>query len=212
MIDKDAHYQSFVHRYCKLSVIIPDPVIFRNCPLSACIYCLFHAFFLQPSELIKAPHPITGEIQVRKIHKRWYIFLFSSGRSSSFSLPLSVCLIPTCFFPSAPDQLWQELGKPDCTCAAGQEPGPEGQRQLLGPFCQGLPLAWARVSSRSSASLLEYPFCVSLSASVSVWLSLPSFLSDLVSTAQFWNWLTDSVCMREWEWIRWHEAVIPVSP
>lgn len=96
---------------------------------------------------------------------------------------------PCASLPSAPNQLWQEPRKPDRARAAGQEPGPPGQRQLLGPFCQGLPLTWARVSSRSFPSLPEYPFRVSLSASVSVWLSLPSFLSDLVSPVQFGtNW------------------------
>lgn len=36
----------------------------------------------------------------------------------------------------------------------------------------------------------------------------PLFLSDRVPTALcVWNWLTNRAGTREWEWIRWHEAV-----
>ena len=60
-------------------------------------------------------------------------------------------------------------------------------------------------ASGISAPCLPFCFCVCLVVS-----PLFSFWPCIHCTV--WNWLTDSVCMREWEWIRWHEAVIAVSP
>lgn len=132
------------------------------------LLCLvaFFFFFLQPAELIRTPHPITGEIQVQK-------------PKQEMSIRAQVCArfytAPTSVSPSAPDQLRQEPRKPDRPCAAGKESGPERQRQLLRPFRQGLSSARERVRLSVFLWYQECPVCVSLPASV----SLSCFLSPV---------------------------------
>lgn len=147
--------------------MICGPVVFINC------------LFCSQRSCWRLLIPSQEKFRYENTQSSRFVCIFQQRFQLSFSHP------PHPSLPSAPDQLWQEPGKPDCPRAAGQEPGPPGQRQLLRPFCQGLPLTWARVSSQSFPSLPQCPYPVSLSASVSVRLSLPSFLSDLVPTAQF---------------------------
>lgn len=118
---------------------------------------------------MKAPHPITGEIQVRKIHKVWYIFLVSSGRSSSFSLALSVCLIPTCFFSlssrSTMTGTWETWLSMCCRPGTWPRGTTTVTRTLLSRFTsyQGegeLPVSCE--SSRISVLCLPFCFCVCL--------------------------------------------------
>lgn len=88
---------------------------------------------------MRTPHPITGEIQVKKPKRgKQEMPIRAEVRSSFYTVSTPVS-------PSAPDQLRQEPGKPDRPRPAGQEPGPERQRQLLRPFRQGLSSARERV-------------------------------------------------------------------
>lgn len=99
----------------------------------------------------------------------------------------------------APDQLRQEPGKPDRTRPAGQEPGPERQRQLLRPFRQGLPSARERVRFWCCLWPKECPVCVSLSASVS--------LSCFLSPVSFWPCNDCAVCLKLTNYSSWYERM-----
>lgn len=147
---------------------------------------------------MKIPHPITGEIQVKHKQVGDIFFQLSSNHSHT-------AFFHSFFFSQLQINYDRNLGNLIVHVLQARNLAQRDNDGYSDPFVKVYLLpgrGWALhlfESLQMSGLCLPFCFCVCLVFS-------PCISFFLCIDCAIWNWLT--VCMREWDWTWWHEAVI----
>lgn len=137
-------------------------------------------------------------------------FRYKTQKVLLFFFPIRLDLFELCFstpFPQLQINYDRNLGNLIVHVLQARNLAPRDNDSYSDPFVKVYLLP-----GRGWALNLVWIFKIVWSMSPFLLLCLSCFLS-LISfwpciDCAVWNWLTTWACMREWEWIWWHEAVI----